>query len=146
MKQVNRLTLVLFFFGYFSVFAADKDLAPYEFDYFFDPSRLVHVELQLKEADWDHITAQHRSLVKTLRTDIPPSEQEKPFDYVPAELAIDGTKVGRVVVRKKGFVGSLDPERPLIKVQIDKFEKGRRFAGVDTLTLNNNKQDPSRVH
>ena len=103
MKQVNRLTLVLFFFGYFSVFAADKDLAPYEFDYFFDPSRLVHVELQLKEADWDHITAQHRSLVKTLRTDIPPSEQEKPFDYVPAELTIDGTKVGRVAVRKKGL-------------------------------------------
>ena len=103
MKQVNRLTLVLFFFGYFSVFAADKDLAPYEFDYFFDPSRLVHVELQLKEADWDHITAQHRSLVKTLRTDIPPSDQEKPFDYVPAELTIDGTKVGRVAVRKKGL-------------------------------------------
>ena len=79
--------MVLLFVGYFSVFAADKDLVP-----------------------------------------------------------IDGTKVGRVVVRKKGFAGSLDPERPLIKVQIDKFEKGRRFAGVDTLTLNNNKQDPSRVH
>ncbi len=77
--------MVLLFVGYFSVFAADKDLAPYEFDYFFDPSRLVHVELQLKEADWDHITAQHRSLVKTLRTDIPPSDQEKPFDYVPKE-------------------------------------------------------------
>ena len=89
---------------------------------------------------------QHRSLVKTLRTDIPPSEQKKPFSYVSANLTIDGTDIGIVAIRKKGFVGSLDHDRPSLKIQIDQYEKKKMFAGVDTLTLNNNKQDGSRVH
>lgn len=146
MQLRNRLLAALLPVISFTVSAPAKDLAPYGFDHFFDPSRLVRIELDLNPADWDRIRAQHRSLVKTLRTDIPPSDQEKPFDYVTAQLTIDGTKVGKVAVRKKGFVGSLDHERPSLKVQIDRFDKDRRFAGVDTLTLNNNKQDPSRIH
>jgi len=142
----NRLLAALLSVLCLTVSSAAKDLAPYGFERFFDSSRLVRIELDLSPADWDRIRAQHRSLVKTLRTDIPPSDQKKPFDYVTAQLTIDGTKVGKVAVRKKGFVGSLDHERPSLKVQIDRFDKDRRFAGVDTLTLNNNKQDPSRVH
>ena len=76
-----------------TVSSAAKDLAPYGFERFFDSSRLVRIELDLSPADWDRIRAQHRSLVKTLRTDIPPSDQKKPFDYVTAQLTIDGTKV-----------------------------------------------------
>ncbi|MDP7047843.1 MAG: CotH kinase family protein, partial [Verrucomicrobiota bacterium] len=142
----NRLLAALLPVLCLTVSSAAKDLAPYGFERFFDSSRLVRIELDLSPADWDRIRAQHRSLVKTLRTDIPPSDQKKPFDYVTAQLTIDGTKVGKVALRKKGFVGSLDHERPSLKVQIDRFDKDRRFAGVDTLTLNNNKQDPSRVH
>ena len=126
--------------------ARAEDLAPYSFDHFFDTSRLVKIDLKVEPADWNKLRGQHRSLVKTLRTDIPPSEREKPFDYVPANLAIDGTDVGKVAIRKKGFVGSLDHNRPSFKIQIDKYEKKKMFAGVDTLTLNNNKQDGSRVH
>ena len=126
--------------------ARAEDLAPYSFDHFFDTSRLVKIDLKVDPGDWNKLRAQHRSVVKTLRTDIPPSEQEKPFDYVPANLAIDGTDVGKVAIRKKGFVGSLDYNRPSFKIQIDKYEKKKMFAGVDTLTLNNNKQDGSRVH
>ena len=126
--------------------ARAEDLAPYSFDHFFDTSRLVKIDLKVDPGDWNKLRAQHRSVVKTLRTDIPPSEQEKPFDYVPANLAIDGTDVGKVAIRKKGFVGSLDYNRPSFKIQIDKYEKKKMFAGVDTLTLNNNKQDDSRVH
>ena len=126
--------------------ARAEDLAPYSFDHFFDTSRLVKIDLKVDPGDWNKLRVQHRSLVKTLRTDIPPSEREKPFDYVPANLTIDGTDVGKVAIRKKGFVGSLDHNRPSFKIQIDKYEKKKMFAGVDTLTLNNNKQDDSRVH
>ena len=126
--------------------ARAEDLAPYSFDHFFDTSRLVKIDLKVDPGDWNKLRVQHRSLVKTLRTDIPPSEREKPFDYVPANLTIDGTDVGKVAIRKKGFVGSLDHNRPSFKIQIDKYEKKKMFAGVDTLTLNNNKQDGSRVH
>ena len=126
--------------------ATAKDLAPYGFKKFFDPTRLIQVELKVKPDDWDRMRKQHRLLVKTLRTDIPPTDQEKPFDYVPAQLTIDGTKVGKVAIRKKGFVGSLDANRPSLKIQIDRYDKKKMFAGVDTLTLNNNRQDGSRVH
>ena len=126
--------------------ARAEDLAPYSFDHFFDTSRLVKIDLKVESADWDKVRVQHRSLVKTLRTDIPPSEQKKPFSYVSANLTIDGTDIGRVAIRKKGFVGSLDYDRPSLKIQIDQYEKKKMFAGGDTLTLNNNKQDGSRVH
>jgi hypothetical protein len=126
--------------------ARAEDLAPYGFDHFFDTSRLVKIDLKVETEDWDKVRVQHRSLVKTLRTDIPPSEQKKPFSYVSANLTIDGTDIGIVAIRKKGFVGSLDHDRPSLKIQIDQYEKKKMFAGVDTLTLNNNKQDGSRVH
>ncbi len=126
--------------------ARAEDLAPYSFDHFFDTSRLVKIDLKVDPGDWNKLRVQHRSVVKTLRTDIPPSDQEKPFDYFPASMTIDGTDVGKVAIRKKGFVGSLDHNRPSFKIQIDKYEKKKMFAGVDTLTLNNNKQDASRIH
>ena len=107
----------------FSVSGTSKDIAPYGFKKFYDVDHLVKVEIELKESDWDRMRAQHRSLVKTLRTDIPPTDQAKQFDYFPARLKIDGTEIGKVVIRKKGFVGSLDAERPSLKIQIDRFDK-----------------------
>ena len=113
---------------------------------FFDTARLVKIDFQIDVEDWNKLRLQHRSLVKTLRTDIPPSEQKKPFSYFSANMVIDGTDVGKVAIRKKGFVGSLDQDRPSFKVKIDKYDKKKMFAGVNTLTLNNNKQDGSRIH
>lgn len=120
-----------------------KDVAPYDYETLFDPSRLVRVDIQIEQADWDQMRMQHRSLLRTLRTDVPPSKQEKQFDYFEGNLTIDGTDVGRVAIRKKGFVGSMDRLRPSLKIQIDEFDKKKSFAGIDTITLNNNKQDPS---
>ena len=129
-----------------SASAEKTDLAPYSFKVFFDTARLVKIDFQIDAEDWNKLRLQHRSLVKTLRTDIPPSEQKKPFSYFSANMVIDGTDVGKVAIRKKGFVGSLDQDRPSFKVKIDKYDKNKMFAGVDTLTLNNNKQDGSRIH
>ena len=143
---MNRLFPLIFVSLLSFISGFGKDLAPYGFKNFYDVSRLVKVELQLKESDWDSMRVQHRLLVKTLRTDIPPSDQAKQFDYFPAQLKIDGVEVGKVAIRKKGFVGSLDVNRPSLKIQIDRFDKKKMFAGVDTLTLNNNRQDPTRVH
>ena len=102
---MTRLSALMLSGLLFAGAAMAKDLAPYGFKKFFDPTRLIQVELKVKPDDWDRMRKQHRLLVKTLRTDIPPTDQEKPFDYVPAQLTIDGTKVGKVAIRKKGFVG-----------------------------------------
>ncbi len=143
---MTRLSAIMLSGLLFAGAATAKDVAPYGFKQFFDPDRLIRVDLKVQPEDWDRMRKQHRLLVKTLRTDIPPTDQEKPFDYVPAQMMIDGTRVGKVAIRKKGFVGSLDAERPSLKIQIDRFDKKKMFAGVDTLTLNNNRQDGSRVH
>ena len=120
-----------------SASAEKTDLAPYSFKVFFDTARLVKIDFQIDAEDWNKLRLQHRSLVKTLRTDIPPSEQKKPFSYFPANMVIDGTDVGKVAIRKKGFVGSLDQDRPSFKIQIDKYDQRKMFAGVDTLTATN---------
>lgn len=123
-----------------------KDPAPYNADQLFDPSRLVRIELHVAPGDWETLSKQHRSLIKTLRTDVAPAEKEDMFDYFRAELTIDGVKVGPVAIRKKGFVGSMSRERPSLKIQLDEYDKEARFAGLATLTLNNNQQDPSGLH
>ncbi|MDP6252510.1 MAG: hypothetical protein QGI20_11265, partial [Verrucomicrobiota bacterium] len=49
--------------------ARAEDLAPYSFNHFFDTSRLVKIDLKVDPGDWNKLRVQHRSLVKTLRTD-----------------------------------------------------------------------------
>ena len=103
---MTRLSALMLSGLLFAGAATAKDLAPYGFKKFFDPTRLIQVELKVKPDDWDRMRKQHRLLVKTLRTDIPPTDQEKPFDYVPAQLTIDGTKrLGKVAIRKRASWG-----------------------------------------
>lgn len=126
--------------------AAAWDLAADDADRFFETTRLLRIELRMATNDWDALRVQHRSLIKTMRTDVSPAEREKFFDEFRAELTIDGVAVGPVAVRKKGFVGSLSPDRPSLKIKLNKYDKEKNFAGLESLTLNNNRQDPSRLN
>src|SRR5690606_32903219 len=58
---------------------------------------------------------------------------------------IDGVTIDSVAIRKKGFIGSLDEQRPSLKVKFDEYIEQDPIAGLDRLTLNNNKQDESQV-
>ena len=141
--QMLRLSSILLFTLFLCPQLAAKDLAPYSHKHFFSTDHLVRIDLKIKDTHWDTLRFQHRSLVKTLRTDIPPTKQEKQFDYFPATLSIDGVDLGKVAVRKKGFIGSMDDNRPSLKIKLARFDKKKSFADLDTITLNNNKQDPS---
>jgi len=123
-----------------------KEFAPYDADRFFDTARLVRVDLKMATEGWNKMRVQERSLIKTLRTDLPAKERDLFFEDFPAELVVNGVSLGSVSVRKKGFVGSLSPDRPSLKIKLDKYDKEKRFAGLQTLTLNNNRQDPSRLN
>src|SRR5690606_12426430 len=65
--------------------------------------------------------------------------------YFPARVTIDGAVIDNVGVRKKGFLGSLLMGRPSLKLRLDELVPGQRHAGLDRLTLNNNRQDGSRI-
>ena len=48
-------------------------------------------------------------------------------------------------LRKKGFLGSVNAQRPSIKINFDRFGTEQEFEGVSLMTLNNNDSDASLV-
>ena len=68
---------------------------------------------------------------------------KSPYSWFRASLSLDGKKIGDVGVRKKGFLGSLSTNRPSLKINTGKFQKGLRVDGINRLVLNNAIEGPS---
>jgi hypothetical protein len=112
----------------------------------FDRARLMRVEVELDPADWDALRRQSRFLPDLLGDPMCLAEPfTSPYTWFPAQVTIDGQTVAQVGVRKKGFIGSLSETRPSLKLSIDEYVEGQRFSGMERITLNNGRQDPSRV-
>ena len=111
-------------------------------EHLFDPSHVLKVDIQVEPADWDKLRKQSRDFLSSLSADEP---AESPFEYVKADLTIDGLKIKQVGIRKKGFLGSLDEDRPSLKIRFDRYQDQTPFGEIDRLTLNNNKQDDSKL-
>ncbi len=105
------------------------------------PERLIEIAIELPENDWRELCKQTRDIRRAFTGGI----SEDPFTYFKGNITIDGVKIESVGIRKKGFIGSLDDRFPSLKVKFDQYEKQRPVAGIDVLTLNNNKQDPALV-
>jgi len=110
-------------------------------DQIFDPAHLVEVSIEIKDEDWRKLCSQSRQILQALGG----QSNAKPFTYFPANVTIDGKQINNVGVRKKGFLGSLDSIRPSLKIKFDEYVDQQPSVGFDRLTLNNNKQDPSRL-
>jgi len=106
----------------------------------FDPDHLIQVEVTMDPEDWQALRISHRVTGEDFAQIV-----EKPYEYYPAIVSIDGQKIGAVGVRKKGFFGSAVSTRPSLKFKMDYYEDGKTFAGQDRLTFNNNNQDPTRA-
>jgi hypothetical protein len=112
----------------------------------FEPGRVIEVSIEIDPADWDALRRQTRNWwdivavegARCLTQPIP-----KPFTWFPASITVDGEPVANVAVRKKGFLGSLDDERPALKVRFDSFDPDQTLLGLERLTLNNAVQDPT---
>ncbi len=110
----------------------------------FDPTVVQQVDIVMAPADWDFVRGQTRDLLESL----PCAEVEptSPFEYRPATVTVNGTVLTNVGVRKKGFQGSLSSSRPSLKVDFGEFTSGQQYSGMDRLTLNNMRQDPSDIN
>jgi len=106
----------------------------------FDPDHLMQVEVTMDPEDWQALRISHRVTGENFAQIV-----EKPYEYYPATVRIDGKKIGAVGIRKKGFFGSAISTRPSLKLKMDYHEDGKTFAGQDRLTFNNNNQDPTRA-
>ena len=106
----------------------------------FSRQHLVKVDIEIAEPAWTALRMQTRSMATALRVEPGP----RPFTYFRGDVTINGETFKSVGIRKKGFIGSLDNERPSLKIKLNHFDDGTRtIGGLDRLTLNNNKQDRS---
>jgi spore coat protein H len=68
------------------------------------------------------------------------------YNYVHADLEFAGQTLKNVAVRYKGngtFMEASQSPKKSFKIDLDKFQKGRTFAGIATLNLQNNITDAS---
>jgi len=69
---------------------------------------------------------------------------ESPYEYVPGRFRYRDQVYSQVGVRLKGNL-SFEPldKKPSLKIKFNKYKKGERFIGLETLTLNNMHSDAS---
>ncbi len=107
----------------------------------FQTERIVEIKIELPAKDWETLTRQTRGFGQMFQRSSAPI-----FTDFKGDITIDGVTVKSVAIRKKGFIGSLDDYRPSLKITFDEYVAGQKpIAGLDRLTLNNNKQDHTLV-
>ena len=119
--------------------------APDPSDELFAPDHLIEIAIELPEAAWDTLRMQNRSADTLIGADCQAAPFPNPFTEQVATVTVDGVRLEQVGIRKKGFLGSLDDDKPSLKLDLDQTVPGQNVAGLRGLTLNNNKQDPSAV-
>ncbi|MEC7812612.1 MAG: CotH kinase family protein [Verrucomicrobiota bacterium] len=125
-----------------AVSAADKELT---LDELFPTDRVLDVQITVAGKDWDKIRHQSRDFVSALHEKRKTEPIDGPYDYVNADITIDGVKFEKVGLRKKGFIGSQSSSRPSLKIKLNHTDKEQAIGGLTNLTMNNNKQDGTIV-
>ena len=126
--------------------AEEKDGAnALKLDDLFPRDRLVEVNIEVKDEDWDTLRYQSRNFFEALQPKRQFEEVESPYTYVEASVTIDGVHFPRVGIRKKGFIGSQSSSRPSLKIKLNHIDKKNEIDGLSMLTFNNNQQDNSQM-
>lgn len=107
----------------------------------FASDRITDVEIEIEPAEWEKLRLQTRSFSEALTKELP----KKVFTYFKGDVRIDGQLIKNVGIRKKGLIGSLNVERPSLKIKFSEYVEQDPVEGLDRLTLNNNNQDPGRI-
>ncbi len=110
-------------------------------DRLLDPDRVIEIKIVIPSDDWTQLSRQSRNPA-TAFSGLP---SDNPYTYFKADFWLDGNKIESVGIRKKGFFGSADVQRPSLKIKFDEYEKQDPIKGLNQLTLNNNLQDRSQL-
>ncbi len=111
----------------------------------YDPDHLIEIEVEIDAESWDELRQQDRNLLDLLTGDCLAAPFESPYTWFISTVTIDGERLEEVSIRKKGLVGSQSTTRPSLKLDFDKSIDDQRWSGLSRLTLNNGRQDPSRL-
>lgn len=105
------------------------------------PGRVLEVSVTMDANEFRQLQAEGRTLASTARECL----QDYDYSEFTARISIDGESMDDVVIRKKGYMGSLSPSVPSLKLDFDDLWEGRTYQNSTRLTLNNNRQDPSNA-
>ena len=125
-----------------AVSAADKTLTLADL---FPADRVLDGQITVAVKDWDRIRRQSRDFVSALHEKRKTEPIAGLYEYVNADVTIDGVRFEKVGLRKKGFIGSQSTSRPSLKIKLNHTDKERNIGGLTNLTMNNNKQDGTIV-
>ncbi len=112
----------------------------------FAPDHIVEVAIEIDPAHWDVLRRQSRTwydVVVAENRQCMAQPFAKPFTWFPANVTVDGIRRDQIMVRKKGYLGSLNEERPALKLRLDAVRPDQTLYGLTRLTLNNAVQDPT---
>jgi len=120
--------------------AGDVDLS----EELFRPDHVLEVRIEMAPADWA-VLREQPDVLGMPKITCGEQPTDKPYDYFPGDITIDGVTTANVGVRKKGGFGSISSARPGLKIKPNEYTKGQRIFGLKRLTLNNNHQDESQI-
>ena len=87
----------------------------------FDVKRLLEVNIEMPAADWKTMRYEHHDLFGQKTPRDPNKPRPNPYNYYKGNVTIDGKLFRDVGLRKKGLLGSVNAQRPSIKINFDKF-------------------------
>ncbi|NUN12400.1 MAG: CotH kinase family protein [Myxococcales bacterium] len=115
-------------------------------DILFVKDNPIDVKVELAPADWDTLVAQKRTFMDIILgadcLDHPPEDM---FTEFFAKVSVNGLPWMEGTVRRKGFLGSMSTSKPSLLVKLDTVIPDQRLYGLDRLTLNGVRQDPSHL-
>jgi len=113
----------------------------------YDPERLLEIEITMARGDWNDLRVQARDLFSVfLNQTCGDTPFPDPYTFFSAPtVLVEGQPLVDVGIRKKGFFGSLSETKPSLKLDFGEFVSGQRLEGLDRMTLNNALQDPAYV-
>ena len=135
------IVLGLFALGNYPVKAKSLKL-----DDLFEKDRVIKVDIKVSPANWDKLRFRSRNFFEALQPSRQFEPPATPYEYVEATVTIDGVTYPKVGIRKKGFIGSQDTNRPSLKIKLDYFDEDQEIDGLNNLTFNNNKQDTTLMN
>ena len=113
-------------------------------DDLFRINQLIEIDVNMLPADWEKLRKESdRNNGSMSRIFGGGGSIGKRFNLYKADISVDGNKIKSVGIRTKGFIGSLNPERPSLKIKFNEYVDQSPVQGLDRLTLNNNVQDVS---
>ena len=111
----------------------------------FEGSGILEVVINLPEADWDTLRVEGRTGLNQFGADCLDAPEPSPYNWQEATVSLNGDSFAQVGIRKKGFFGSLDSDRPSLLLDLDRNVADQTWHTLERLTLNNNKQDDSAL-